>query len=55
MPVGGRELSGQSTCRGPGFAGSPAATLGSFFTSTNVDGMKDLWCSNAVRLLSTQI
>ena len=29
-----------------------------FFSSswlTNVDGMKDLWCSGTVRLLSTQI
>ena len=37
---------------------SPAATLGFFFSSswlTNIDGMKDLWCSSAIRLLSTQI
>ena len=36
---------------------SPAATLGFFFSSswlTNLDEMKDLWCSSTVWLLSTQ-
>ena len=36
----------------------PGGYPGFFFTSswlTNVDGMKDLWCSSTVRLLSTQI
>ena len=27
----------------------------SFSWLTNVDGMKDLWCSSTVRLLSTQM
>ena len=39
---------------------APAAKAGGprFFSSswlTNVDGMKDLWCSGTARLLSTQI
>ena len=34
---------------GPGFLPLPAAWL------TNVDGMKDLWCSSTIQLLSTQI
>ena len=36
----------------------PGGCPGVFFSSswlTNVDGMKDLWCSSTVRLLSTQI
>ena len=36
---------------------SPVATLGFFFSPsllTNVDEMKDLWCSSTVWLLSTQ-
>ena len=36
----------------------PGGCPGIFFSSswlTNVDGMKDLWCSSTVRLLSTQI
>ena len=36
----------------------PGGCPGFFFSSgwlTNVDGMKDLWCSSTVRLLSTQI
>ena len=36
----------------------PSGCPGFFFTSswlTNVDGMKDLWCSSTVWLLSTQI
>ena len=34
-----------------------SCTLGFFSSSwlTTVDGMKDLWCSSTVRLLSTQI
>ena len=35
----------------------PSGCPGFFSSSwlTNVDGMKDLWCSSTVRLLSTQI
>ena len=33
----------------PGFFSLPAGLV------TNVDGMKDLWCSSTVWLLSTQI
>ena len=48
--------------RAPAFKGghefnSPVAALG-FFSSiwlTNVNGMKDLWCSSTVRLLSTRM
>ena len=41
---------------GPGFDSQwlPWIFLSSSWL-TNVDGMKDLWCSSAVRLLSTQI
>ena len=57
---GGPWLSGQNTCslsRRP-WVRSSAATLGFYFSFTcswltNVDGMKDLWCSSTVRLLST--
>ena len=36
----------------------PGGALGFFSSSswlTNIDEMKDLWCSSTVRLLSTQI
>ena len=42
---------------GPGFNSQWLSWVFFFFSSwlTNVDGMKDMWCSSTVRLLSTQI
>ena len=42
---------------GPGFYPQQLPWIFFFSPSwlTNVDGMKDLWCSSAIRLLSTQI
>ena len=58
LHVGGRS----SVVRAPvAKAGDPASIpggcLGFFYSSwlTNVDGMKDPWCSSTVWLLSTQI
>ena len=55
LAVGGRS----SAVRAPAAkAGDPGSIPGGFFFSswlTNVDGMKDLWCSSTDWLLSTQI
>ena len=49
-----RTSAAKARAEGTGFDPSVAALDFSSSWLTNVDGMKDLWCSSTVQLLSTQ-